>query len=245
LRDRESSFWSHLQELRRRLLISVLAVVAGVGLAIAFYGPILRVLIRPIEPKLAELGTILVFTEVTEMFGVVMKTSLIVGLVAASPVVMYELIMFVTPGLTTKERRYLFIFLPGALLSFAGGVAFGYFVLLPPALRFLLGFGSDIAEPMIRIGNYVNVTVMLLFWIGVSFETPLVMFLLSKIGLVSYRGFARWRRYWILVAFLLGAVITPTFDPVNQCLVALPLIVLYEVGILLARLFGARRPRAT
>lgn len=245
MRDRESSFWSHLQELRRRLLISVLAVVAGVGLAIAFYGPILRVLIRPIEPKLAELGTILVFTEVTEMFGVVMKTSLIVGLVAASPVVMYELIMFVTPGLTTKERRYLFIFLPGALLSFAGGVAFGYFVLLPPALRFLLGFGSDIAEPMIRIGNYVNVTVMLLFWIGVSFETPLVMFLLSKIGLVSYRGFARWRRYWILVAFLLGAVITPTFDPVNQCLVALPLIVLYEVGILLARLFGARRPRAT
>jgi sec-independent protein translocase protein TatC len=157
---------------------------------------------------------------------------------------MYEIIMFVTPGLTAKERRYLFISLPAALLAFASGVVFAYFVLVPPALRFLLGFGSEIAQPMIRIGNYVNVMVMLLFWIGVSFETPLVMLLIAKIGLVSYRGFARWRRYWILVAFLLGAVITPTFDPVNQCLVALPLIVLYELGILLARLFGARRPRA-
>ena len=117
-------------------------------------------------------------------------------------------------------------------------------MLLPPALRFLLSFGSEIAQPMIRIGNYVNVVVMLLFWIGISFETPLVMLLISKIGLVSYRGFARFRRYWILVAFLLGAVITPTFDPVNQSLVALPLIVLYELGILLARLFGARKPKA-
>ena len=244
MRDREVGLRSHLQELRRRLLISVLAVLVGVGLALAFYKPILQVLIHPIEPKLAELGTTLVFTEVTEMLAVVMKTSLIAGLVVGSPVVMYEIIMFVTPGLTTKERRYLFIFLPGALLAFACGVVFGYFVLLPPALRFLLSFGSEIAAPMIRIGNYVNVVVMLLFWIGISFETPLVMLLISKIGLVSYRGFARFRRYWILVAFLLGAVITPTFDPVNQSLVAIPLIVLYEVGILLARLFGARRPRA-
>ena len=96
---------------------------------------------------------------------------------------------------------------------------------------------------MIRIGNYVNVMVMLLFWMGVVFETPVVMLLLAKLGVVSPRGFARWRRQWIVVAFILGALITPTFDPINQSLVAGPLIVLYEAGIWLAKLATRGRPR--
>ena len=129
------------------------------------------------------------------------------------------------------------------LLSFAAGAAFGYYVLIPPAINFLINFGGDIAEPTILIGNYVNLVVMLLFWMGVVFETPAVMFLLAKLRIVSPAGFSKWRRHWVVVAFVLGAIITPTFDPINQTLVAGPLIVLYEVGIWLSKVGVMMAPR--
>ncbi|MFQ5860733.1 MAG: twin-arginine translocase subunit TatC [Dehalococcoidia bacterium] len=242
MRDREAPLREHLAELRRRLLIAVVALIIGTAVAFTQYQRILEVLILPLRRTQGPEYD-LVFTEVTEMLAVTIKASLLAGLVLALPVVLYQVIMFVAPGLTSRERRYLLGFLPGVMVAFAGGVAFGYFVLIPPAVGFLISFGGDIATPLIRIGNYVNVVVTLLFWLGVVFETPLVMVMLAKLGIVSAAGFARWRRYTILVAFILGAIITPTMDPVNQALVALPILVLYEVGILLARLLG-RRPHA-
>ena len=240
----EPSLRKHLEELRRRLLISVVATVVATAVAFVFYKQIIRLLLRPADLQAAtDGGAGLVFIEVTEMVAVTMKVSLVSGLVLAFPIVLYQVIMFVGPGLTSREKRYLFGFMPAIVLAFAAGVSFGYFVLIPPAISFLVSWGSDIATPMIRIGNYVNVMVMLLFWMGVVFETPIVMFLLAKLGIVSWRGFARWRRYWVVVAFILGALITPTFDPMNQALVAVPLILLYELGIWLARL--AARPRAS
>ena len=237
----EAPLRKHLEELRRRLLFSVAAIVVGTGAAFVFYKPIIRLLLRPADLEAAaDGGAGLVFIEVTEMVAVTMKVSLVTGLVLAFPIVLYQVIMFVAPGLTSREKRYLFAFMPAVVLAFVAGVSFGYFVLIPPAISFLVGWGSDVATPMIRIGNYVNVMVTLLFWMGVVFETPIVMFLLAKLGIVSWRGFARWRRYWVVVAFILGALITPTFDPLNQALVALPLILLYELGIWLARL--AARP---
>ena len=140
-----------------------------------------------------------------------------------------------------KERRYLLAFLPAALMAFVAGVAFGYFVLTPPALHFLLTFGGDVAVPMIKVSNIVNLMIRLLFWMGIAFETPLVMFLLAQLGIVNARQLGRFRRYWVVIAFILGAIITPTFDPVNQALVAVPLLALYELGILLARLAGRGR----
>ena len=126
--------------------------------------------------------------------------------------------MFVAPGLTPKERRYLLAFLPGALVCFAAGLAFGYFVLTPPALHFLLTFGDDVAVPLIKISNIVNLMVRLLFWMGLAFETPLVMYLLALLGIVNVRKLSRFRRFWVVIAFILAAIITPTFDPVNQAL---------------------------
>ena len=240
MKVRETSLRRHLEELRKRVIIAVLTVVATTVVAFVFYDDIIRLLLRPADLEAATGGDAgLVFVEVTEMLAVTMKISLVSGLVLAFPVVLYQIIMFVAPGLTSREKRYLFAFMPAVVLAFAAGVAFGYFVLIPPAISFLLGWGSDLATPMIRIGNYVNVMLMLLFWMGVVFETPLVMFILAKLGVVSSKGFARWRRQWVVVAFILGALITPTFDPINQSLVALPLIFLYEVGIWLAK-FGAR-----
>ena len=235
----------HLEELRRRLTIAALATLVTTIVAFVFYKQILNLLIRPSELEAATGGEAgLVFVEVTEMLAVTVKVSLVSGLVMAFPIILSQIIMFAAPGLTPKEKRYLFLSMPGVVLSFAAGVAFGYFMLIPPAISFLVNWGGDIATPMIRIGNYVNVMVMLLFWMGVVFETPVVMFLLAKLGIVSARRFARWRRYWVVVAFILGALITPTFDPVNQSLVAAPLIVLYEAGIWLAKLATRGRPEA-
>ena len=163
----------------------------------------------------------------------------------ASPILVYQGVMFVAPGLTGREKRYLYGFMPAVILAFGGGVAFAYYILTPPALHFLLTFGGDVATPLIRISNIINLMIRLLFWMGLAFETPLVMFLLASLGIVSARGLARFRRYWVVVAFILAAIITPTVDPVNQALVAGPLLVLYELGILLARIAGRSRRKSS
>ena len=226
---------NHLEELRKRLQVSVLVVIATTVVSFVFHREIIEVLLDQAD-SFTDGPARLVFTEVTEMFGVMMKVSLISGIVLAFPVILYQLVMFAAPGMTPREKRYLYTFLPGVLLSFAGGAAFGYYVLIPPAMDFLLNFGGDLAEPTIRISNYVNLAVMLLFWMGVVFETPVVMLILAKLGVTSPAVYSKWRRYWIVAAFILGALITPTFDPVNQSLVAGPLIVLYEAGIWLSKL---------
>ena len=247
MKERELTVRQHLEDLRKRLVIMVLATLTTTVVSFVFYKQIIELLLRPAGDLGPAAGTRagLVFVEVTEMFAVSMKVSLVSGLVLAFPIVLYQIVIFVAPGLRPRERRYLLSFMPGVLLAFVAGVVFGYFVLVPPAMSFLLTWGNDIATPLIRISNYVNLVAMLLFWMGIVFETPVVMLLLAKLGIVSWRGFARWRRYWIVVAFILGAVITPTFDPINQAFVAVPLIALYEVGIWLARLATRRRPESS
>ena len=236
MRDKELPLGGHLNELRRRLITSVITLVITTIIAFAFHPIIFDLLMEPAQGFESLRDQKLVFTQVTEMIGITMKVSLMGGLVLATPIIIYQTVMFVAPGLTSREKRYLFALLPGIMISFAAGATFGYFVLLPPALNFLLNFGSEIATPMIRVGNYINLVFTLLFWLGVSFQTPLVMFFLSKIRVVTPRSLARQRRFAVVVAFILGAVITPTFDPVNQSLVAVPIILLYEIGIWLARL---------
>jgi sec-independent protein translocase protein TatC len=237
--EKQLTVRDHLEEFRRRLMISAIAVLIGTAVAFMFHRQALKVLMEPARNILEPLGTSLVYTQLTEMLGISMKVSLVGGLVLSLPVVIYELLMFVAPGLTAKERRYLLIALPGLTAAFITGIAFGYFVLIPPAIKFLLQFNSDIAAPLIRIGNYISVIVTLLFWLGLVFETPLFMFVLAKLRVVTHKTFARWRRLALVVAFVLGAIITPTFDPINQSLVAIPIVLLYEVGIWLAWL--ARR----
>ena len=234
----------HFRELRNRALASLAAVLVGSAVSFYFYEDIFAILIRPAQAVAAQHDFRVIYTEVTELLGATVRVSLLGGFVLALPVILYNGIRFVVPGLTPRERKILFSFLPAALLAFVGGMAFGYFVMIPPALRFLLTFGGDIAEPLIRISSLVNIMVRLLFWLGISFETPLVMYVLATLGVVSARGFARFRRLWLVASFVIAAAITPTIDPVNQAIVAGPLIVLYEVGVLLARMAGRRRQQA-
>ena len=244
MNNRELSFLQHLTELRRRLLWSVLALLVGSAVSFAFFRQIIDVLGRPATVILEGQPGGLIYFNVTELLTTAVKVSMLAGFILAFPVILYQVIMFVAPGLTPRERRYLLVFSPAAMFAFLCGVAFAYFVLAPPALKFLLTFGEGIADPYIRISNIVNVMVRLLFWMGLAFETPLVMYLLASLGIVTPRMLGRFRRYWVVVAFILAAIITPTFDPLNQALVAIPLLVLYELGVQLAR-FARRDGRRT
>ena len=241
--NRELTLLEHLNELRRRVFISVIALIIGAMVAFLFWTDIVELLKRPAQELNDGAGVILIATQVTELLSTSVKVSLVSGFVLALPVILYQVVRFVAPGLSASEQRYLFLFIPGALLAFIGGVAFAYFVLTPRALPFLLTFGDGVAAPLIRISNLVDVMLRLLFWMGVAFETPVVMYLLAQLGIVTSRMFSRFRKYWVVVAFILGAIITPTFDPLNQTLVAAPLLALYEVGIFLAWLAGRARRR--
>lgn len=236
MEEKRLTITEHLEELRKRLIISLVALAIATIIAFPFTPLVFQILTRPAP------GIKPIYIEVTEMLGTYFKVAIITGLALAMPVILYQVVMFVAPGLTRSEKRYLYLLLPGVILSFIIGVLFGYFVLLPPAIGFLLTFGSDIATPQIRIGNYVSTVTTLLLWLGLSFETPIIIYFLARIGLITPKMLAGGRRFAVVGAFILGAVITPTFDPVNQSLVAFPLILLYELGIWLAKLAWRGRP---
>ena len=228
--ERKLSVLGHLGELRQRLIRSVIAVVITSTLSFIFYRQIFDILIRPAQ------GINLIFIEMTEMLGTIMRVCLVSGIILAMPYLTYQLIMFVSPALTRRERRYVYLILPWIALMFAAGVIFTYFILLPPAIRFLVTFGSDIATPQIRIENYISIVTRLLLVVGLIFEMPVLTTFLARLGVIKSKWLADKRKIAIIFAFILAAAITPTFDPINQSLVAIPLIVLYEMSIWLAKL---------
>jgi len=168
------------------------------------------------------------------MFGAAVHLAIMGGVIAAFPVLTFTVYQLLSPLLNHQQRRFAIIFLLAILVCFVGGGAFAYFVMLPTGLKFLMHFGDGIAVPVIRITEYMSLVTALIFWLGVVFELPLAMFLLAKLRIVSHRGFRKFRRYVPAAAFVLSAIITPTFDVVNQTLVAVPIIVLFEVGLFLS-----------
>lgn len=225
----------HLAELRTRLIRSVIAVVITTVVAFVFWRTLFEIVTYPAgdAPFIA--------IEATEVIGVTMRLCLTAGVIAAIPYLTYEFIMFVAPALTPKEKRYVYVVLPWIGLMFAAGVVFGYFVLVPPAIRFLLNFGSDIVSVQPRIGNYISLVTRLLLAVGLIFEMPVVTTFLARLGIISGKWLAAKRRWAFILAFVIAAIITPTFDPVNQTLLAAPLVILYEMSIWLARIFGKKR----
>ncbi len=226
--NQSTSFLEHVEELRRRLVRVLIALVTGTTISAIFTQQFLDWLALPVG-GLENLAAI----EVTENVGVFMQVALLGGVTLAMPVIVYQLWRFIAPGLFKHERRYVYILVPMATILFLTGAAFAYFVMLPTALPFLLGFTSIPTHP--RPSNYISFITGLIFWIGVSFEAPLLVFFLAKIGLVDHKMLARNWRIAILLIAVLAAVVTPTPDPVNMALVMAPLIVLYGLSIILAR----------
>ncbi len=169
-----------------------------------------------------------------------MKVALITGIALSMPVLVYQLFQFLAPGLTRNEKRWILLSLPGVMTFFVLGVVFCYVVVLPSALEFLLNFGNPQIEIQPTISEYLGFVTNFLLALGLAFETPLIIFILSKVGVATPKRLRRFRRWAYVLAFIAAAIITPTPDPVNQTYVAVPIILLYELGILFAWL---GRPR--
>jgi sec-independent protein translocase protein TatC len=177
--------------------------------------------------------------DVTENLGVFMRVSLISGLILAMPVIVYQFFSFIVPGLTREERRYLWIIVPSASILFLAGVAFAYFVMLRAAIPFLISFLDIPTAP--RPSSYFGFVARLMFWIGVSFETPLILAFLSRLGVITPQFLRQNRKYAVVLIAVISAAITPTVDPFNMLLVMAPLMFLYELGAFLARLTYRQR----
>lgn len=236
------SLLEHLEELRKRLLFSVIALFVGFAACVAFAKPIYRLLALPIEPYLPD-G--LSFLRVTDPFLVYMKVALIAAVFLVSPALLYQFWRFVAPGLYRRERRMALPFIFFGSSFFLGGGLFGYFVAFPMAVRFLLNLGSDF-NAVITVDTYLNFLMVVLLGLGVMFQLPIVIFMLSTIGIVTPRFLMRHFRWAVLLIFVVAAIITPTPDVFNLCVVALPTIALYLLGVgaaAVAQAFKRRRQR--
>ncbi|NLG49298.1 MAG: twin-arginine translocase subunit TatC [Chloroflexi bacterium] len=237
--DVELTIFEHLAELRSRLFKAALALLIGTLISIIFTTQVLELLIKPLAHPPQVISP-------TEHFFVYFQVALICGVTLAMPVIVYQIVRFMLPGLLPQERKYLYFLLPGVAFCFTAGVAFAALIMLPAAINFMQGFLSTVVEANWTLGNYVSFVTRILFWMGMVFQTPLLMFFLTKLGLISPKKLSAFRKYAIVLVAVIAALVTPTPDPVNMAIVMVPLYLLYEVGIILSRLayLGHKEPDA-
>lgn len=240
------SLLEHLEELRKRIIYALISV--GVGFLVAWhYAERIYVLMeRPIIDALHKNGfpEKLVFTSPTEPFNIFLKIGMIAGLFLASPAVLYQVWMFISPGLYRHEKKYILPFLFFTVGLFLAGGFFGYKIVYPAALTFLIEQGKDYFQPMITIGEYTDLFLTVIIGLGVVFELPTIIFFLALMGVVNAGFLWRQIRYAILIIFTIAAILTPTTDIVNMCIFAGPMVVLYLLSIGIAWLVHPTRRRA-
>jgi sec-independent protein translocase protein TatC len=219
---------------------AVIAIALGFALCMVFSERLFKLLAAPIIRYLPE-GASLVFTALQSPFFIYIKVGFIAGLFLALPYVLYEIWLFVKPGLYEREKKLAAPFIVLATGLFYTGAAFCYFIVFPAAFQFFLSFESPELKPMIDIKEYVSLFTMLLLAFGLIFETPIIVVLIGLLGLVDSNQLRKGRRYSIVIAFIVGAVLTPTPDPLNQSLMAIPIIILYEVGLRILASFEKKR----
>jgi sec-independent protein translocase protein TatC len=236
------SFLEHLEELRVRLVHSLVALVVGFGVCWHFHEKLFYFLTQPLRRAYPQVEFI--FTSPTEALMLHMKMAFFVGIFVAAPYLLYQVWAFVSPGLYPHEKVYAVPFIVAGTLFFLGGASFGHFFLFPLTFRFMIGFGGPDMKFMPRVGEYYTFYSWFLLGLGLVFQLPVVVFIVSRIGLVTPRFLIRNFKYAILIAFLLSAIITPTPDVVTQSLLALPMLGLYLLGVGVAWLFGKPRRAA-
>jgi sec-independent protein translocase protein TatC len=245
--DEKQPFTSHLDELRKRLIVCFIAVGIGFVICYFFSKRVFELLMHPLLLAMPEEADLihsgLVYTGPAEAFFTYLKVAFLAGLLMAVPVITYQFWMFIAPGLYHKERRLAF---PIVLLSsvfFLGGALFGYFVVFPFGFKFFMGFASDYIKPLPSMKEYLSFSTKLLFAFGVVFELPLFVTFLAKLGIVDVHFLKTKRKYAILLFFVCASILTPP-DVITQIMMAGPLILLYEVSIVGARMFGKKDSKA-
>jgi sec-independent protein translocase protein TatC len=248
------SFLDHLRELRRRLWYSALTFAVALVAALFLSDRLLEFIVGPLfrawasVPGMPTAEPSLHYANPVDPVFTILKLSLYAALFVSAPMLLFQLWRFVAPGLYPKEKRHAYPLLLGSFVFFIGGGIFGYTVVFPLGFEFLLRFGLELSadvplDPTIMITNYVDLAVGLLFAFGLVFELPLVIIFLGRIGLVDHRMLLRFFRYFVVIAFALGAILTPTPDPLNQALMAGPLIILYLFATLVTFFIGKGRSK--
>ena len=220
----------HLKELRTRLIKASIALGIAAVISFFFAKQVFIILLAPLGDASVQA------LKPTESLGNYMKVALLCGVILAMPFIVYQIGRFAVPAMTKKEKRYLFLLVPGATICFVAGVAFAYYVMLPTAIPFLQGFMADIIKQEWAIGEYLSFVTSLLFWIGLAFELPLFVYFLAKLGIIDAKTLMKSFKYAVIVIAVISAMITPTVDPLNMMLVMGPLIILYLLGVLLAKI---------
>lgn len=227
----EMTLAEHLEELRQRILYSAIAIAFGFVAGLALANPALETIARQAQVEDQGLQAI----SPTEPFTVFMKVALYIAFAFAMPVLIWQFTRFLAPGLTRRERRVMFRAIPFIFLSFCAGVAFAFFLLVPRALAFLSQFNSSVFHWDPRAEEIISFYLTLMIGVGLMFELPLVIFALSWVGVVNTKRLSSFRKFAILLVMVASAIITPTPDPFNMMLVAIPMYMLYELGIVLSR----------
>ncbi|HXM11996.1 MAG TPA: twin-arginine translocase subunit TatC [Terriglobales bacterium] len=228
-------FLDHLEELRKRIIYSIIAIAIGCGASWKYAENIYAIIQRPITEALQHegLSAKLVFLNPTEPFNLYLKVAGMAGLFIASPFVLYQIWCFISPGLYRNEKRYVLPFMASTIALFLAGGYFGYKIALPRALVFLIGFGKDF-QPMITLSEYSSLFLTIIVGLGVIFEMPIVVFFLALMGIVTAGWMWRNVRYAILGIFVVAAIVTPTPDILNMCIFAAPMLALYVLSIAIA-----------
>ncbi|OPX39554.1 MAG: twin arginine-targeting protein translocase TatC [Desulfobacteraceae bacterium 4484_190.1] len=221
---------NHLEELRKRLVSCAIAIGIGFVVTYFFSDRLFQLLVEPLKAVMPE-GDHLIFTNLPEMFFTYLKVSFIAGIMVSSPVIFYQIWLFIAPGLYPREQKLLIPFVISSTFLFIGGALFGYFIVFPFGFKFFIGFSNEYVKALPSVKEYFSFSLKLLFAFGVVFELPVIIFFLTKIGLVTTAMLRQKRKYAILSAFVLSAILTPP-DVITQCMMAGPLIILYEVGII-------------
>src|SRR5277367_2004911 len=244
LHTRSMPLLAHLEELRKRIIFSVLGVLVGFMSCWSFADRIFGLMQQPIIGALRHhgIGGGLVYLNPTEPFNLYLEVALVGGLFAASPFVFYQLWLFVAPGLYRKEKQYVMPFLFSTVALFAAGGLFGYKMVYPASLDFLIGYGQRF-QPMITIGEYTKLFLTIIVGLGLIFEMPILVFFLALMRVITARWMWRNLRYSILAIFVVAAIVTPTTDILNMCLFAAPMVALYGISIGVAWLVGSARKR--
>lgn len=234
------SFLEHLDELRRRLVIAIVAVFGGFLVALFYINRIFEFVMKPLQ-EILPAGGRLIYTEPTEAFMLQLKVAALAGLVLAAPLVMFQVWLFVAPGLYAKEKRFALPFVFFSSLFFVGGAAFSHFVVFPIAWGFLASFTTDYMEFTPKVSSTFSLYARMLLAFGLVFQMPTVVFALARMGVVTAGFLVRNIKYAILIIFVVAAVITPTSDVVTQSLMAAPMIVLYGLSIAIAWVCGKKK----
>jgi len=238
--DVQLSLRDHLMELRKRLKWALIWLMLGFGASYYWSQQIFHFMMQPVFAALPEGERALHFSSSVEPFIIYLKVGLYSGLFVSSPFIFWQMWMFVAPGLYRRERRKIAPFVVAATVFFVAGAAFCYLVILPPAFQFLINTAGPDIKPVLMMDEQLGLVMMMLLAFAIIFELPMVLTLFAMMGVVDYKFLSKYRRHAIIVNVIIAAFVTPTGDPFNLALMALPMMVCYELGVLGARIFGKK-----